>query len=93
MKDILRNIPKAEVLQLGNLVAYADGQVVSKTLVQNDGVGITLFAFAKDEGISTRSMAKDASRSTARTTNFLPGIPSSCRRITRTPFMASSRSR
>ena len=60
MKDILRNIPKAEVLQLGNLVAYADGQVVSKTLVQNDGVGITLFAFAKDEGISTHESKGDA---------------------------------
>ena len=40
MKDILRNIPKAEVLQLGSLVAYADGQVVSKTLVQNSGLGM-----------------------------------------------------
>ena len=60
MKDILRNIPKAEVLQLGNLVAYADGQVVSKTLVQNSGLGITLFAFAKDEGISTHESKGDA---------------------------------
>ena len=50
--EILRNIPKAEVLQLANLVSYADGQVVSKTLVQNDGIGITLFAFAKDERIT-----------------------------------------
>ena len=49
--EILRNIPKAEVVNLANLVAYADGQVVSKTLVQNSGLGITLFAFAKDEGI------------------------------------------
>ena len=60
MKDILRNIPKAEVLRLGDLVAYADGQVVSKTLVQNEGVGITLFAFAKDEGISTHESKGDA---------------------------------
>ena len=60
MQDILRNIPKAEVLQLGNLVAYADGQVVSKTLVQNRGLGITLFAFAQDEGISTHESKGDA---------------------------------
>ena len=58
--EILRNIPKAEVLQLANLVSYADGQVVSKTLVQNDGIGITLFAFAKDEGISTHESKGDA---------------------------------
>ena len=65
MKDILRNIPKAEVLQLGDLVAYADGQVVSKTLVQNDGVGITLFAFAKDEGISTEGISTHESKGDA----------------------------
>ena len=58
--EILRNIPKAEVVNLANLVAYADGQVVSKTLVQNSGLGITLFAFAKDEGISTHESKGDA---------------------------------
>lgn len=60
MSEILRNIPKAEVLKLADTVAYADGQVVSKTLIQNDGVGITLFAFAKDEGISTHESKGDA---------------------------------
>jgi quercetin dioxygenase-like cupin family protein len=58
--EILRNIPKSEVLHLGDLVAYADGQVVSKTLVQNSGLGITLFAFAKAEGISTHESKGDA---------------------------------
>ena len=51
--SILNNIAHAEVLTLKDQVAYADGQVVSKTLVQNKGLGITLFAFAKGEGIST----------------------------------------
>ena len=60
MSDILRNIPKSEVLSLADAIAYADGQVVSKTLVQNKGVGITLFAFAKDEGISTHESKGDA---------------------------------
>lgn len=60
MSEILRNIPKAEVLKLADTVTYADGQVVSKTLIQNDGVGITLFAFAKDEGISTHESKGDA---------------------------------
>ena len=52
MSDILKNISKAEVLTLASLVDYSEGQVVSKTLVQNKGVGLTLFAFAKGEGIS-----------------------------------------
>lgn len=60
MADLLKNIKKAEVLALQDTVAYAEGQVVSKTLVQNAGVGITLFAFAKGEGISTHESKGDA---------------------------------
>ena len=60
MANILRNIPIAEVLSLSDTVTYAEGQVVSKTLVQNEGVGITLFAFAKGEGISTHESKGDA---------------------------------
>lgn len=57
---ILKNISQSEVLELKNCVAYAEGQVVSKTLIQNNGVGITLFAFAKGEGISTHKSEGDA---------------------------------
>ncbi len=57
---ILKNIAQAEVLSLKDSVAYAEGQVVSKTLIQNDGVGITIFAFAKGEGISTHESGGDA---------------------------------
>ncbi|MBR0061088.1 MAG: cupin domain-containing protein [Selenomonadaceae bacterium] len=60
MNNILKNIARAEVLSLKELVACADGQVVSKTLIQNNGVGITLFAFAKGEGISTHESKGDA---------------------------------
>ena len=60
MSDILKNISKAEVLTLASLVDYSEGQVVSKTLVQNKGVGLTLFAFAKGEGISTHESKGDA---------------------------------
>lgn len=60
MANILRNIPIAEVLSLSDTVTYAEGQVVSKTLIQNEGVGITLFAFAKGEGISTHESKGDA---------------------------------
>ena len=57
---ILKNIKHSEVLNLKDAVTYADGQVVSKTLIQNDGVGITIFAFAKGEGISTHESGGDA---------------------------------
>lgn len=43
----LKNIASSEVLKLADQVQYATGQVVSKTLVQNKGVGITLFAKAR----------------------------------------------
>jgi len=60
MNELLKNIKKSEVLALKELVDYAEGQVVSKTLVQNNGVGITLFAFAEGEGISTHESKGDA---------------------------------
>ena len=56
----MRNIEPSTVLQLKELVTYAEGQVVSKTLIQNGGVGITLFAFAKGEGISAHESKGDA---------------------------------
>lgn len=55
-----KNIEKQVCLQLKDLVAYQPGQVVSKTLVQNDRVSMTLFSFDKDEEISTHSAAGDA---------------------------------
>lgn len=57
---ILKNISQSEVLRLKDCVAYAEGQVVSKTLIQNGGLGITIFAFAKGEGISTHESGGDA---------------------------------
>lgn len=56
----LKNIDAACVLPLAQLVEVLPGQVVSKTFVQNDGVGITLFAFAPGEEISTHGSEGDA---------------------------------
>ena len=55
-----KNIDKQKVLQLKDLVEYQDGQVVSKTLVQNDYVSMTIFSFDKDEEISTHAAGGDA---------------------------------
>ena len=56
----MKNIPKSQVLRLKDEVAYQEGQVVSKTLVQNEWVSMTLFAFEKDEEISTHKSGGDA---------------------------------
>lgn len=56
----MKNMEKAQVLTLREQIACADGQVVSKTLAQNDAVSITLFAFDKDEEISTHASGGDA---------------------------------
>ena len=60
MEQLIKNINKAEVLTLKEQVSYQEGQVVSKTLVQNDAVSVTLFAFEKDEEISTHESGGDA---------------------------------
>ena len=55
-----KNIEKQTKLNLKDLVDYQDGQVVSKTLVQNDVVSMTLFSFDKGEEISTHATGGDA---------------------------------
>ena len=55
-----KNINKQEKLELKNVVEYQEGQVVSKTLVQNDYVSMTMFAFDKGEEISTHAAGGDA---------------------------------
>lgn len=55
-----KNIENQTVLKLKDLVEYQAGQVVSKTLVQNAAVGLTLFAFDKGEEISTHTAGGDA---------------------------------
>lgn len=60
MKEPMKNISKAEVLVLKEQIQYQTGQVVSKTLAQNDAVSVTLFSFDKDEEISTHASGGDA---------------------------------
>ena len=56
----MKNIDKATVLVLKEQVAYQPGQVVSKTLAQNEHVSVTLFSFDKGEEISTHESGGDA---------------------------------
>ena len=56
----MKNISKSEVLVLKDQISYQQGQVVSKTLAQNDAVSITLFSFDQGEEISTHASGGDA---------------------------------
>jgi len=58
--NLIKNINFSEALALNELVNYEEGRVVSRTLAQNPGVSITLFAFASGEGLSTHSAPGDA---------------------------------
>ena len=58
--SIMKNIDKAQGMVLKDQVSYQEGQIVSKTLVQNESVSITLFAFDKGEEISTHESDGDA---------------------------------
>lgn len=55
-----KNIEKQTKLSLSAQVEYQAGQVVSKTLVQNDKVSMTIFSFDKGEEISTHAAPGDA---------------------------------
>jgi len=57
---IMKNIDIATPLSLTALVTYQTGQIVSRTLVQNRGVSLTLFAFDTNEEISSHESKGDA---------------------------------
>lgn len=56
----IKNMDRATVVTLKEQVAYQPGQVVSKTLAQNAALSVTLFAFDKNEEISTHESGGDA---------------------------------
>ena len=56
----IKNIEHEKVVNLAGQVDYMPGQVVSKTLAQNEAVSVTLFAFEKGEEIGTHDSTGDA---------------------------------
>ena len=69
----MKNIDKSTVLRLKEQVAYQPGQVVSRTLAQNDALSVTLFSFDKDEEISTHASGGDCLDGVGRIT--IDGVP------------------
>ena len=59
-KKMFKNIDFSSALNLTEQVQYQDGQIVSKTIAQNDYASLTLFAFEKGEEISTHKSGGDA---------------------------------
>ena len=55
-----KNIEKQKKIYLKDLVEYQEGQVVSKTLVQNSLISMTIFSLDKGEEISTHAAGGDA---------------------------------
>ena len=56
----IKNVPHEAIFSLADQVRVQPGQVVSKTLAQNDAVSVTLFAFAAGEEIGTHDSTGDA---------------------------------
>lgn len=52
--------PLAKPLKLSELVAYQKGAIVSRTLVDDDGGTVTLFAFDEGQGLSEHTAPYDA---------------------------------
>ena len=52
--------PTAEVFNLTEKVAYAEGSVVSKIIIRNERGNLTLFAFDKGEFLSEHTAPFDA---------------------------------
>ncbi len=56
----IKNIQHEKVLKLAEEVQVQPGQIVSKTLAQNNALSVTLFAFSKGEEIGTHDSTGDA---------------------------------
>ena len=60
MPKYIKNLNHEEILKLSGQINILPGQVVSKTLAQNDYVSMTLFGFDKNEEIGTHDSDGDA---------------------------------
>lgn len=58
--SLIKNITPADPLLLVDLVDYQEGRVVSRTFAQTETVSLTLFAFDRNEGLSTHTAPGDA---------------------------------
>lgn len=60
MEKYIKNFPPEEAVSLSGQIEILDGQIISKTLAQNNYVSVTLFGFAAGEEIGTHDSIGDA---------------------------------
>ena len=60
MDKLIKNMEASKAIELKSMVAYQEGQVVSRTMAQGRPLSITLFAFDNGEEISSHASAGDA---------------------------------
>lgn len=60
VKQLIKNMEASKAVDFKSLVAYQEGQVVSRTLAQSPHLSLTLFAFEKGEEISSHASGGDA---------------------------------
>jgi quercetin dioxygenase-like cupin family protein len=56
----IKNIDFSKVVEMASLVDYQDQRVVSRTLAQGKSLSLTVFAFDKNEEISSHASGGDA---------------------------------
>jgi quercetin dioxygenase-like cupin family protein len=59
-KQLIKNIPFSQAVNINETVDYEEGRVVSRTLSAKPHVNITLFAFDQGEEISAHTSPGDA---------------------------------
>lgn len=53
---LVRHVPYGQTFLFKSLIQYLEGGVQSRALVQEENFSVTLFSFAKDEGITEYEM-------------------------------------
>ncbi len=59
-KELIKNMPFSQAVNINTLVDYEEGRVVSRTLAAKPHVNVTLFAFDQGEEISAHTSPGDA---------------------------------
>lgn len=60
MQELIKNIEKSKPVDFDSLVSCLDGQIETVTMAQKKGVGVTLLAFGKGEGVGPHAVKGDA---------------------------------
>ncbi len=54
------DFPKAEIVQLSNMVSYQTGSIVSRIIIKKPSGNLSLFAFDKNQSLSEHTAPFDA---------------------------------